>query len=350
MASPNMSPQSALSFPRPIFAVLSPHPFLQAHLSTFPKQQLRANGRAASTFRPLGVHTGSLTHTNGSAVIRLGNTAVVCGVRAELLKEEDAGQTPVPATTIIRAGNDNEEDEEIDEGDDSQELSTLRLLVPNIELATGSAPQHIPGSAPSTFAQALVARIRALLLSTQLVRMSGLTIWYTPPTTAGAPNDEVRVVKGYWVLYIDTVFLSLDGNAFDAAWLAILAALRDTRLPHAYWDEELETILCSDDPVQAKRLPLRGLPVPSSFAVFEGRMDDVKDEEVNWVLSDPDAFEESVCRETVCVVVDCSDKKARIRTVEKNGGGVVDRDVMRALIKRAVERWSDCERALSEKG
>lgn len=349
-------PKPALSFPRSIFAAVSPHPFLQAHLtaSTPAKAPLRANGRTAQEFRVPGVNTGSLTHCNGSAVVRLGNTSVVCGVRAEILKAEDAQGGGSDYTPTAEGDDDPERD--------TVEIGNLRLLVPNVELSTGSTPQHIPGSAPSTSAQTLITRIRSLLLSTHLLRLADLLIQYAPP--AIDPDDPdaepEKQVKAYWVLYIDIFFISIDGNAFDAAWLSALAALKDVRIPHAFWDEELETILCSDNPADARSLTLRGLPIPATFAVFEGRRDwdeEGEGEEINWVLSDPDAFEESVCRESVCVVVDCSagrgskgkkgPKDAVLRRIEKSGGGVVDREVMKALVKRAIERWGVVEKVLN---
>ncbi|KAL1605360.1 hypothetical protein SLS60_004908 [Paraconiothyrium brasiliense] len=342
----------ALTFPRPIFAAVAPHPFLQAHLAATQssKAPLRANNRTAQEFRRVGVNTGSLTHCNGSAVVRLGNTSAVCGVRAEILKEEDVQGT---ADFAPSTGIDAEEDVE----GEREEVESLRLLVPNVELSTGSTPQHIPGNAPSSFAQTLITRVRSLLLCTSLVRLSDLRIIYTPPSNPDDTDAEPEQVKGYWVLYIDIFYISIDGNAFDAAWVAILAALKNSVIPHAFWDEELETILCSDDPSEAHPLALRGLPVPSTFAVFEGKRDwneSGEDDEVNWVLSDPDAFEESVCKESVCVVVDCSGgkkgtKDGILNKLEKNGGGVVDRKAMIGLVKRAVDRWEEVERATNVK-
>ena len=334
----------ALTFPRPIFAAVSPHPFLQAHLSAEKKKPIRANGRTANEFRTPGINTGSLTHCNGSAVVRLGNTSVVCGVRAEILKEED-----IPGTYKYPGQNADDEDD----GDD-EEVEELRLLVPNVELSTGSTPSHIPGNAPSTYAQTLITRIRSLLNSTHLLRASDLRILYKPSTNPEDPDTEAETqLKGYWVLYLDVFFISIDGNAFDAAWISILAALRDTLLPHAYYDEEYEGILCSDEPNEAHQLQLRGLPIPSTFAVFEGRREE-EDEAVDFVLSDPDAFEEGVCRETVSVMVDCAGgnkgtKDLVIRRVEKSGGGVVGRETMGALVKRSIDRWGVVESVLSGK-
>ena len=338
MATATQSQPPALTFPRPIFAAVSPHPFLQAHLSADKKTPQRANGRTAHDFRRPGINTGSLTHANGSAVVRLGNTSVVCGVRAEILREED-----------ISGGNDFAVPTTADdtEHNDSDEIDQLRLVVPNIELSTGSTPSHIPGNAPSTFQQSLITRIRSLLLSTNLLRAADLRILYKPTTNPDDPDEEAETqVKGYWVLYVDVFFISVDGSAFDAAWIGILAALRDTKLPRAWFDEEFEGILCSDDPAEATQLQLRGLPVPATFAVFEGQGEDAAEEDKDWILSDPDAFEEGVCRESVCVVVD---GKKSVRRIEKSGGGIVGRDGMKVLVKRAGERWSEVERALSGK-
>ncbi|KAF2178685.1 ribosomal protein S5 domain 2-like protein [Zopfia rhizophila CBS 207.26] len=342
-------PVPALSFPRPIFAALSPHPFLAAHLAS--DKAIRANGRKPQEFRTPGINTGSLTHCNGSAVVRLGNTAVVCGIRAEILRAEDIANPIV--TGVRREDEDGEED-------DREEIEGLRLLVPNIELATGSAPSHLPGSPPSTTAQTLVTRIRSLLISAHLLRADDLRITYAPPVPEDLDTPDVEQeeeIKGYWVLYIDTMFLSLDGAAFDAAWCALLAALRDTLIPHAYYDSDLETILCSDDPSQARKLKLRGLPVPSTFAVFESTEGDKEgdsEREKAWVLSDPDAFEEGVCKETVTVVVDGSggtkgQSEENVRKIEKSGGGVIGRENMKGLIKRGVERWGVWERVLNDK-
>ncbi|KAF2741123.1 exoribonuclease family protein [Polyplosphaeria fusca] len=336
-------PTPTLSFPRPIFAALSPHPFLQAHLTSTPNTPLRANGRTAQETRPIGVNTDALTHSHGSAVVRMGNTVAVCGVRGEILRAEDAASSSGSLSSTADSSDDDDEGGE----EEQNEMEQLRLLVPNIELSTGSTPAHIPGSAPSTLAQTLVTRLRALLLSTHLVRLSDLRIAYTPPANPDEDAEAQEVqVKGYWVLYIDTMFLALDGSAFDCAWLAMLAALRATLLPHAFWDEELETILCSDEPEKAARLRLRGLPVPSSFAVFEGSEDG---EGVEWVLSDPDAFEDSVCRESVCVVVDGSQGKGLVRRVEKSGGGLVDRENIKVLFKKGMQRWKEWEKVLEER-
>lgn len=333
--------QKPMSFPADVFAALTPVLYLLAHLtpSNSNAPSLRANGRRASQFRTPNVNTNSLTHCNGSAVVRLGDTAVVCGVRGEILLSKDISNPPKVELP---------EDETMDDGalvdeDDAEELSSLNVLVPNIELSTGCSPAHIPGNPPSTLAQSLSQRVLSLLHSTKLVRASDLRILYRPPKEDDdEPDDEPPLeIAAYWTLYIDILFISLDGNAFDAAWCALLVALENTKLPKAWWDADMESILCSDKVGEARSLSLRGFPVSTTFAVFEpGREKGVK-EERSWALADPDTLEEDLCDEVVTIVVDLSAGETRVKRIEKAGGGVVGREAMQDCVKIAATRWAE---------
>lgn len=339
-ASPPTSLQS-LSLPAATFAKLSPAPYLLAHLqpSNPHTPSHRPSGRTPSDFRPPTAHTGSLTHASGSAVVRVGDTAVVCGVRGEILLASDIPQPPLPPS-----GHDGEESE-------GNELAELGLLVPNLELATGCSPAHLPGNPPSVLAQSLTQRILTLLHTARLIGLEDLRIWHQPPDTATDGEDDEPhkpVVKAYWTLYIDILFISLDGNPFDAAWGAVMAALRDTLLPHAWWDIDRAAILCDDAVSKARKLSLRAWPVASTFAVFEpraqlgiGAAKDKGREKKAWVLADPDSFEEGLCRETVTVVVDVEGGRTKILAVEKVGGGVVGVAEMRTIFGMAEARWRE---------
>ncbi|MCJ1396419.1 hypothetical protein MMC18_009309 [Xylographa bjoerkii] len=374
-------PPTPLSFPPLTYAKLSPGPFLHAHLTSTPP--LRPNTRAPSAFRPLTTHTGSLTHAHGSAVVRIGDTAVVCGVRAEVLRAEDvANYRPTLGAASTTAG-ENDNDAISDEGgsekdtratkQDTATMAALGLLVPNVELQTGCSPAHLPGSAPSALAQSLAHRVVTLLHSTSLVPLAQLRIWHTPapapavssqpqasvhtdaPAAATAEQDDTAQqpeVKAFWVLYIDLLFLSLDGTPFDAAWAAVLAALADTALPRAWWDADRGAVVCSPLVAEAIPLVLRGCPVVGTFGVFEGAAQAGGREGMGnggedggggaWILADPDDFEEGLCAETVTVVVD--GEEGRVLRVEKSGGGVVGVGEMRAcaeMVRGRGREWLD---------
>lgn len=344
-----------LSFPPEIFATVSPAPYLLANLSNVKSedasQTRRANGRKVNEFRTPVINVNSLQHCFGSAVVRNGDTAVVCGVRGEILQSGDIANLPNVPTTAL-----DPEPGTSSPHNNFYEVPALNLLVPNIELATGSSPAFLPGNPPTTLAQSLSQRVLSLLHGTRIVDVRDLRILYQPPAL---PEDEETPdvpppveVKAYWTLYIDILFMSLDGNPFDAAWGALLAALKNTKLPRAWWDPDLESIVCSDAVSEARNLNLCGLPIPVSFAVFDTRRHKgMGEKDGEWILADPDAFEEGICEETITIAVDGSSSTGRqLCRIEKSGGTVIGRAVMRSLVGMAEKRWREWNGVIQHAG
>lgn len=233
----------------------------------------------------------------------------------------------------------------------SREMRDYDLLVPNIELATGCAPQFLPGVPPTPLAQTLSTRVYSLLHGAGLVDAEELRVWWVPPKMeaddenkmeedAEASQEEPEL-KAYWTLYIDVLFLSFDGNPFDAAWVAILAALRDTKLPRAWWDADREMVLCSRR--ETHQLTVTGLPVACTAVVLTEREKEgvaaASQMGKTWLLVDPDREEEKLCDESVTVVVDRSGGETRIRGMEKVGGRVMGPKEMREIVGVAERRW-----------
>ena len=271
----------------------------------------------------------------------------MCGVRGEILRAEDvADYRPKTAEEEERVDMEMHSFQKIwrENKEDSEEMARLGLLVPNLELATGCSPTHLPGGPPSTLAQTLSQRILTLLHTSNLLSTHDLRIWFRPPASAptrhgqehevmGEEEEMAKAeVKAFWVLYIDILFISLDGNPFDAACLALLAALRNTRLPRAWYDADRELVLCSDDPAESKQLHLYDMPVPLSFGVFEGG-EEAKGKK--WILADMDGFEEGLCRENITIVVG---EEKRVVRIEKDGGGSFGGRDMRGLVELAGQR------------
>lgn len=337
-------------------------------------------------------------------MVRLGDTTAVCGVKAEILRTEDIASWSVPHSSSSasskrrkltnptdKPGEDREDGSEETEDDEESHVEDFSLLVPNLSLSTGCAPGFIPGAPPSALAQSLSHQILSLLHSSRLVRAEDLEIWYQRPNfgveelerhneaeqmdvDAGPGTEEdtlqAREIKAFWVLYIDVMIISLAGNPFDAAWTAVLAALRDTKLPRAWWDVDNETVVCSDLVSEAHKLSLRGLPVASSFGVFEADaaagwraviIPDAEEEremaesdrkgiQRRWVLADPDGYEEGLAQERVSLVVDKDAKSGKvvILKMEKNGGLSVDRKELKGLVEISGRRWEDINKVLGQ--
>ncbi|EFQ98339.1 3' exoribonuclease [Nannizzia gypsea CBS 118893] len=413
MATANLAAETSTGLPSPVpafsispahLAQLQPHTYTLAHLQPSPsssRPSVRINGRTDAQFRPASVSTGSLTHTNGSAVVRMGDTAAVCGVRAEILHTDDIASWKVTSDSTSRStkrrktentGTISEPDLAIDNQDDNSDIQSFNLLVPNLSLSTGCSPSIFASAPPTALAQSLSQQLLSLLHSSNLVCAEDLRIWYTPDPVKTPQNasDDIEMddggdnsvqatakepeVKAFWTLYIDVLMVSLAGNPFDVAWTAVVAALRNTKLPKAWWDLESERVLCSDRVSEARGLRLRGMPISSSFCVFEAHgMDDwrrvflpfdqqkgkgkklgsptsndVDETYDKWVLADPDAFEESLCPERVCIVVDLTSPKSLVKIVklEKNGGFYVGKEEMKEIVNLATSRWNELKMVL----
>lgn len=331
------SPNPPRTFPPPVYALLDPPSYLQTHLLQTPPS--RPSSRSPSTFPTPTLHASPLTYTNGSCVARAGDTAVVAGIRAEILDAKDIPDPP------------NEDD------DDGEKIRKLGLVVANVEIATGAGKKWLPGGAPGTFAQGAAFKVQEMLVSFGLLDLRQLEI----RGTRGIPDDsedkveEEQEVLAYWTLYIDITLISHVTAPLSTIWAAALGALLTTRLPQAYYSAAHDLILCSSskDPVP---LSVRGRPILSTFAVFTPAANKglkaKEGSEKNWVLAEPDEFEEGLCEEVLEVVVDCSDVKrgTRIRRVEKTGGRYVDQAVLKDIINLAVVRWGEWNGVLEEIG
>jgi exosome complex component RRP43 len=62
------------------------HP--KAYLERFLAEQLRPDGREAADWRDIFVHVSSISTADGSALVRLGHTTIVCGVKAEIAEPD----------------------------------------------------------------------------------------------------------------------------------------------------------------------------------------------------------------------------------------------------------------------
>ena len=303
--------------------LVSPSALLAAHLN----QNTRPSNRSPTQARPIELNTGSLTHCNGSSLVKIGATSIVCGVRAEILLVSDISSFRVSKSTIPSSTSN------VSERDES-ELYLYNLLVPNIELATGCSPLHPANTAPSTEAQSISQRILSLLLTSKLIRLSDLEIYHTPdPDTLQEGDEKEPQLKAYWTLYIDMLCISYagSGSVFDCAWLALYAALRDTILPKAMWDIDELAVFCSHDIKEASRLDLRGMPAPLSFGIFEGEL-----------LIDLDNMEEECCQEKGSVTVD----EDVILRIEKFGGGAMSAKDITEVLTLAQTRWEEWKKVI----
>ena len=368
---------SSLSFPHDVFASLAPAPFLAAHLLQSSKstksKPCRPNGRAPLEFRTPSINVGSLSHASGSAVVRLGDTAAVTGVRAEILRVQDIPNVPKVVKEWRPQGKIDGDQNGINRSTENtplrmtkgvaeiDEIELLGLVVPNVELSTACPPRS--GGAPGPLAQSLTQRILNLLQYASLIRVDDLRITYPLPNLADSDavaaasealeaSNDVQTVA-FWVLYIDIIFISVDGAVFDTAWAATIAALQNVLLPQAKWDPDLNNVICDTSSSNARKLEIHRMPMSLSFVAFQVTNsglgsnydvvgdDDANIKDSNYILADPDSFEETVCDESLTLVIDRENDKTTILSFEKYGGSSIDTKDIDQLVTVAERRWND---------
>lgn len=145
----------------------------------FLKENCRPDGRELGEFRTTTVNIGSISTADGSALVKLGNTTVICGVKAEFA----APPTDAP-----------------DKG----------YVVPNVDLPPLCSSRFRSGP-PGEEAQVASQFIADVIENSQIIQKEDLCI---------SPG------KLAWVLYCDLICLDYDGNILDACTFALLAALK----------------------------------------------------------------------------------------------------------------------------
>ncbi|KAI9008302.1 ribosomal protein S5 domain 2-type protein [Gaertneriomyces semiglobifer] len=265
---------------KPAMFSLDAETFKKIHPSEYHRrfltQGVRADGRPLQQFRKPVVTVGVISTAHGSAMVRLGDTTVVCGIKAEVAE---------PAPARPREG----------------------FLVPNVDLPPLSSSMFRPGP-PSELTSTISEFVDQLVKSSDMFNLAELCI------DAG---------KAVWVLYADIVCINYQGNVLDAAIIALMAALQHVRLPPATFYEEEDTVrvaIARTVSIRPKKILL-----PATFGIFDGSI----------VIADPDIAEEPHLSSQVTIVLDDS---GGICGVLKPGGSPVPKDMLAECIGAAEKR------------
>lgn len=163
----------------------------------------RIDGRKMDEFRKIEIKTGMIEKAEGSALVKLGNTQVVVGVKLQ------PGE-PFPDTP--------------DRG----------VIIVNAELVPLASPTFEPGPPDETSVE-LARVVDRGIRESEAVDLSKLCI------EAG---------KKVWIVFVDIHALDDDGNLLDASSIAAISALLNAKVPAKRFD-------IGED----YRLPVQDLPV-----------------------------------------------------------------------------------------
>ncbi|MBU0461407.1 MAG: exosome complex protein Rrp42 [Nanoarchaeota archaeon] len=207
------------------------HRELRNTVNVLLSKNARLNGRKIDEYRKITVETGISKNAEGSARVKIGETEVLAGIKMEVSK-------PYPDTP--------------EQGG---------LLV-NVELYPLSSPEFETGP-PGPLATELARVTDRAIRESKCIDVKKLCI--TPAEKA-------------WTIIIDIVSVNDSGNLFDAAALAAVAAVKDTKFP-GFDGEKIDYHVRTD-----KSLPLTKDP-PISVTVYKYG---------DKLLMDPDSEEEKV--------------------------------------------------------
>ncbi len=240
----------------------------QAYLSLYEKG-LREDGRRLDKPRNIEVKVGVLEKAEGSALVKLGNTQVLVGVKAEV-------------------------------GQPFKDTPDQGVLVVHAESVPLASPIFEPGP-PDENAIELARVVDRSLREVKAVDLESLVI---------------RAGEKVWNLWVDIYVLDHDGNLFDASMLAAMAALETTTLRDY---EELET----GEIVVKRESPGAKLKVNHKVVtVTTAKIG-------NYIIVDPN-FEEEIIADYRLVLA--FDENMRIVGAQKTGsGGMTLKDFKTAL-------------------
>lgn len=225
----------------------------------------RADGRSFTEYRDIKIETNVISKAEGSARVKIGNTQLIAGIKM------DVGE-PYPDTP------------------DSGVLTTAAELIP-------MASPDFEAGPPQEDAIELARVVDRGVRESEVVEVEKLCI---------EPGEKV------WILFIDIHILDYDGNLFDAASLATLAALFTTKVPASRYD------LGDDYP-----LPLREPPISCTSIKLEDK-----------ILFDPSLDEEQIADARLTVATDV---KGDIRAMQKGLNGSYSKEEIQNVIKASVD-------------
>lgn len=157
---------------------------LTTHILDLAAEGKRLDGRGADEYRAVSVEPGFITTADGSALARIGESAVVAGIKLELGK-------PFPDTP--NAG----------------------VLTTNAELVPLSSPTFEPGP-PQPGAIEVSRVVDRAIRAAEAIDLTRLCV---------TPGEKT------WVCYVDCHVIDHGGNLIDTAMLAAVTALAHATVP-----------------------------------------------------------------------------------------------------------------------
>ncbi|CAK7901460.1 exosome complex component Rrp43p [[Candida] anglica] len=332
-----------MAFPPDVLARIAPDVSLQRHLAI----GLRPSLRGFNEFKPVEISEGGLNASGqntvaGSAIVKSGDTRVVCGITLGVVEENTVDQ-------LLENEATNQETD--------GSLSNYTSVYPVVEIARGRS------GAPTDEEMILSQKLYETILHNRLVHQDDLKIIVgtsvdgeviypdsSSPLLDSDLGELISKPKKNWsyVLYAHIKVFSRAGPLFDLCYSALVNALQNTRLPRAFVDDKATDIkipvrsrgnfghlkesynLLLDQTISAS-LPVHGRLSSSSFGVVSYEAED-SNEPVSILLADLEGEAEESCAESKINVIASND--GELRHVSIVGGGAL---ITKQVLKDALD-------------
>ncbi len=235
------------------------------YLAKLAGQGKREDDRGFDEFRPITIETNVISKAEGSARVKIGNTQVVAGIKMSV-------------------------------GEPYSDSPESGVMVTAAELIPLASPDFEAGP-PREKAIELSRVVDRGIRESEVIELDKLCI---------EPKEKV------WVVFIDIHIIDYDGNLFDAASLAALAALMTTTVPANNFE------VGDDYP-----LPIKEPPVSCTSVKFNGN-----------VVIDPSLDEEETAEARLTVA---TDQNGDIRAMQKGLNGSFTVDEIKKVINTSID-------------
>ncbi len=182
---------------------------IKQHIVTALKKGIRFDGRKLDEYRPIEIEYGVSKTAEGSALVRMGDTQVMAGVKLMV-------DAPFP---------------------DTPEEGILMIGAEFYQMASPSFEGGPPGDDAIELARVIDRGIR----ESKAIDSAKLVI---------------KKAEKVWLVSVDLCMMNAAGNLLDASGIAALAALKDTKFPK-YEDDKIDYSVKTN-----QKLPLLLFPIP----------------------------------------------------------------------------------------
>ncbi|BCS90732.1 MAG: exosome complex component Rrp42 [Candidatus Micrarchaeota archaeon] len=244
-------------------------------IESFVSENKRIDGRAQFDFREIKYKLDYIRNAEGSCYLELGNTKVIAGIKIE-------AEEPLESS---------------EEGN----------LITNVELLPLASSEYEAGP-PTPEAIELSRVIDRAIRSAKIIDSSNLLL------------EDNKVYS----LYADIDVINFDGNIFDAGVMALLLALKNTRIPKYENGEIIRNEIVG-------KLNIKGNVLSTTFVKINKTL-----------LLDPNALEELAASTRLTIATDGD----RIRAMQKGLSGSLTIREIENMIDISLEKYKDLSKII----